>query len=448
MSISSVETRSRPDASRWFALPHPYLWVHVVVAGMAMVATMPGRTHGLGLITEPLLRELQIDRLQYASINLWATLLGALFCLPCGWLLDRLGPRVVLTGISLSLGAVVLVMSQIQADWWVGELQLPWMSAATSFAFGLFFLVLLTRGLGQSALSVASLALIGKSVGRGSALAYGVYSFVVAAGFMTAFALCRYSPENEWRMLWMTMGWALVGFAVLVPLVVRPALLAHAEPAAQLDGAISDVRSYSLGEALRTRTFWVFAFATSFYGAIASGISLFNQSILQERGFSRDIFLKISAAMPIIGLAANLGTGWLATRWSMGRLLAGSMFVLAAALFAFPHVESLTHVYMYAVAMGIAGGMVTVLFFGIWSKAFGTAQLGRIQGMAQMMTVLASAAGPVVLAWSKETYGSYTPLFQATACGCGALMLIAWFTPSELAAPVRDEDSDIDVAIE
>jgi hypothetical protein len=42
------------------------------VAALAMVATLPGRTQGLGLITEPLLTDLQIDRVSYAVVNLWA----------------------------------------------------------------------------------------------------------------------------------------------------------------------------------------------------------------------------------------------------------------------------------------------------------------------------------------------------------------------------------------
>jgi hypothetical protein len=34
-----------------------------------MLATLPGRTQGLGLITEPMLRDLRIDRIAYANIN-------------------------------------------------------------------------------------------------------------------------------------------------------------------------------------------------------------------------------------------------------------------------------------------------------------------------------------------------------------------------------------------
>ena len=68
-------------------------WINVVVAAVIMLATLPGRTQGLGLITEPMLRDLGLDRVTYANINLWATLLGAAICLPIGRVFDRVGLR-------------------------------------------------------------------------------------------------------------------------------------------------------------------------------------------------------------------------------------------------------------------------------------------------------------------------------------------------------------------
>jgi len=50
-----------------------YGWVVLAVAALAMVGTLPGRTQGLGLITEPLLVDLGVDRVQFAQINLVAT---------------------------------------------------------------------------------------------------------------------------------------------------------------------------------------------------------------------------------------------------------------------------------------------------------------------------------------------------------------------------------------
>ncbi len=43
-----------------------YGWIVLIVAAAAMVGTLPGRTQGLGLITEPLLADLGLDRVDYA----------------------------------------------------------------------------------------------------------------------------------------------------------------------------------------------------------------------------------------------------------------------------------------------------------------------------------------------------------------------------------------------
>src|SRR5262245_8139338 len=87
-------------------------WLTVAIAAAMMLATLPGRTHGLGLITEPLLKSFpQITSEDYAMMNLWSTLLGALFCFPAGWCLDRFGARLTTAVIVACLGVVVAAMT-------------------------------------------------------------------------------------------------------------------------------------------------------------------------------------------------------------------------------------------------------------------------------------------------------------------------------------------------
>ncbi len=146
---------------------------------------------------------------------------------------------------------------------------------------------------------------------------------------------------------------------------------------------------------------------------LASG--LFNESILAERGFTPDVYHNALAITAITGLGGNFVAGAWAERGSLRSVLVVAMMVLGAALAALPHVTTNAHVVMQAVAMGIAGGFVMVVFFSFWGRAYGHAHLGRIQGAAQVMTVLASAVGPLLLAWCVDVTGSYAAAFYALA---------------------------------
>jgi len=62
----------------------------------------------------------------------------------------------------------------------------------------------------------------------------------------------------------------------------------------------------------------------------------------------------------------------------------------------------------------------------VWSQVFGRLELGRIQGAAQMMTVVASAVGPVLLASTLERTGSYDSMFWVLAGLTAGLGLACW----------------------
>ena len=386
-------------------------WINVVVAAVIMLATMPGRTQGLGLITEPLLGDLRLDRVTYANINLWATLLGAAICLPIGRVFDRVGLRSTTLVLTLLLAAVVWAMSRLGEGIWA-----------------LFFLVLATRTLGQSALSVASITTVGKSFDKKAGLAMGVYSVLLSMFFAAAFAFVGTSVRmNGWRTAWAQLAIGLVVIAAPTVLLLREPRAAAAagaggeESAGSHDGA-------TLAEALRTPAFWIFAGATSLFGLVSSGLGLFNQAVLAERGFTQQTYVDFVTATFLIGLAGQFGCGWLTLRWSLPRLLAIAMGIYGVALIGLPFVTIMTHVWIIAVLLGLSGGMITVLFFAVWGAAFGQAHLGRIQGAAQMSTVLASAVGPLIFAKGHELTGSYAlPLWLLAPCvllvGAAALRL-------------------------
>ncbi len=170
-----------------------------------------------------------------------------------------------------------------------------------------------------------------------------------------------------------------------------------------------------LADALRTPAFWIFAGSASLFGLVSSGLGLFNEAVLAERGFSSDTFHTFLTFTSVMGLVGQLLRGWLTLRWSMQSLLGIAMFLYAAGLAGFPFLRTMTDLWALGAVSGMSGGFITVLFFAIWGRAFGRLHLGWIQGAAQMVTVLASAVGPLLFAACAERFQSYTPVLWGLA---------------------------------
>jgi MFS family permease len=266
-----------------------------------------------------------------------------------------------------------------------------------------------------------------------------IYTVLLSIGFMIAFPVVgAFVIREGWRMTW----WG-IGLAILV--ILPPAAWLFVRRGPEASGLVTNSEmqhevetnietGFTLREALSTLAFWVFALSSSIYGLVASGIGLFNESILAERGFEPTIYHQTLAITAITALFGNFLGGWLAQKWTMNRLMAIAMALLAGSLLALPHVSIKVHVVLYAVVMGLAGGFVIVLFFSFWSRVYGRSHLGKIQGAAQTLTVVASAIGPFILAECLERTGSYATIFYLLSIVITILAVCAWF----VRFPIRD----------
>lgn len=362
----------------------------IVAAAFAMAATLPGRTHGLGIITTRLLEDFQqLSESNYALINLVATLLGSILCLPCGWLIDRYGMRSVSFLVLAALGGVVL-----------------WMSRTTS-VLALCIALTLTRGIGQSMLSVVSLAIIGKSFPNRPGNAMGTYAVLLTFLMAAWTGLLGYRVTVVgWRIAWNEVSW---GIFIVLPIVwyLTPRSFQTSSPTSEKDSTHRTNSCASLTQAVKNPCFWAFALGISLFGMISSGVSLFQQSILASKGFSEELYHNSLVLGLFVGMAANLLGGWLATKYQMQYLLSGALMLLAVSLMSLTVLATTMHAYAFCVAYSLAGGLITILFFTVWGHAFGTGALARIQGAAQMLTVLASGVGPLLVTESKAQFQTY-----------------------------------------
>lgn len=402
-----------------------------------MLATLPGRTQGLGLITEPLLAEWNISRPAYAQINLWATLLGATICLPVGSWLDRIGLRRGAFVLLPSLAIIVGLMSMLP----------------TAGILGLFGFILLTRAFGQSALSVLSLAVAGRAFKSGTGATAGVYAILLSVLFAISFVLVgEVVRDSGWRTAW---GYIAVALLCMVPV----AWGLNNRSTTQETETGTD-RDLSLKQAMRIPAFWVYALSIAAFAAITSGVGLFNEAVLLERGFDQKTFHTFLAASFIIALLGQMICGW-GTRYIPLRFwLGGALLLQATALAGYSFIHSGTQVWylatvagnssgiltlqaallagyalpqanvglwILAAVSGIAGGIITVAFFAIWGESFGKRHLGKIQGCAQTFSVIASALGPVLLEGGYALLHGYAKTLMVAAPGCVILGLLTLF---------------------
>jgi MFS family permease len=230
-----------------------------------------------------------------------------------------------------------------------------------------------------------------------------------------------------------------VGLAPLAWMIVRATpesvglALDGDAPAGSDTEEASTASDATFGEALRSPAFWVFGLASAMYGLIASGIGLFNESILAERGFAPGVYHQALAITAISALGGNFAAGAYAARRSLRTVLVAALGILAAGLLALPHITTGAEVMGQAVAMGIGGGFVMVVFFSFWTRAYGRTHLGRIQGAAQALTVLASALGPLTLAYCVQRTGSYAFAFYLLA----ALVVLLGVAAALVPLPAR-----------
>ncbi len=136
----------------------------------------------------------------------------------------------------------------------------------------------------------------------------------------------------------------------------------------------------------------------------------------------------------LVALISKLAFGWLVNYVSLSRLLAICLTLTAMSLAALPMASRPWHAYLYGLMLGVASGAVALLFFATWRKLYGLKELGKIQGVAQMLTVFASASGPLLFSYTKKMTLSYDMVFQTMGIVAMLMAVVAWFTPVPAAA--------------
>jgi OFA family oxalate/formate antiporter-like MFS transporter len=456
--------RFRPDFP--FAparLPFFYGWVIAAVGTLGIVMSIPGQTMGMSVFADPLIDATGLSRLEISNAYLLGTIASGLLLPIAGSWLDRVGARsmvlIACAGLSVTLvflsGADRTAVRLAAALGGEGDAAIGWAAFAT-LAVGFTSL----RYFGQGMLTMVSRTMIGKWFDRRRGIVSSVTSIFVNFGFASApLMLSLWIGAAGWRGAWTGMAVAVAaGMGVLGWLFFRDN---PEECGLQMDGAtgepvhashVSDGspppvvgRDYTRGEALRTGAFWCVTLGIAIQAMVGTGITFHIVDLGAVVGLTQQeavgIFLPIAGVSVLVGLVA----GWAVDRTRVQYLVMVMMVGQVATYASMPNFHEPLWRALAIGGWGLASGFYGPLTVAAMPRFFGRTHLGAISGFQMMVLVLASAAGPALLAAFRESLGDYSVGLTACATLPVAVFVMALFSgdPPPIGIPVywyRPED--------
>jgi MFS transporter, OFA family, oxalate/formate antiporter len=383
--------------------PVYYGWVILAAGTFGMIMTTPGQTLGISVFLDLIIDDLGLSRSAVSLTYTIATFTGALALPLIGRLIDARGPRRAVVVISTAFALACVAMGFVQG--------------IVTLALGF----LLIRGLGQGALSLASVHVINIWFVRKRGLAVGIAG--VGMAIATAFfplLIERLIGLFDWRTAYMLLG-ALVAVTIL-PL---GALLYRGHPeryGLEPDGHAADRRgrapreaTYTAAEARRSPTFWLLTMGDFWVSALGTGLIFHHFSIMAEGGLDRTAAATVFIPLAFVTAGAGFLAGVLIDRISPRVLLVAAMLFQAGALLMATNVTGAELIVVYGVILGISQGTRNALSASAYAHYFGRRHIGAIKGFSTTITVAGTSVGPLVFALGLEWLGGYGAILAVSA---------------------------------
>lgn len=395
--------------------PFFYGWIIMVAGTIGVLFSIPGQTMGAGAFTNHLLEALHLER----DGLTWAYMLGTAgssFLLPrAGKLWDNHGARIVLSAAAITLALFLFVGSKSVelSSFLSGITPLTFSQAAFVVIFIVFFSI---RFSGQGVLTLVSRNVTMKWFEQNRGLANGISSTFVSLGFSVAPLLLMLSIEqHSWQVAWQIIALSLLVFVVFVVLVVRDnpeesGLIPDGKvlpPKIKESTNFITRKQYTLQEARRTYTFWVYTLTLAFYSMYLTGITFHIESIFESVGYNGkdgfSIFLPTAIVAVSISLIGNIVSDYMKLQY----LLFAMVFAACLSIFALIHLDRSFGVPLMIAGNGIMGGIFVILTAVAWPRFFGRKHLGAISGMSGAVFQFTSAFGPLLFSRVFTETGSY-----------------------------------------
>jgi sugar phosphate permease len=186
-------------------------------------------------------------------------------------------------------------------------------------------------------------------------------------------------------------------------------------------------REFTLGEALRTRAFWLISLG---HGSALLVVNAVNVHAITHMKNSLGYTVAQASLVITLMTAAQIGgvgLGWLVgDRFEKRRVAAICMLMHAAGLLMLTYGEGVAALVAFSVLHGVAWGLRGPFMQAIRADYFGRRSIGMIMGLSAAVIALGQVGGPMIAGVLGDATGNYRAGFTVLAAmaGLGSLTFL------------------------
>ena len=406
-------------------------WIVVGASSVALFILSAAVFWGLGPIFNPIVNEFGWSHGATAFAFAVRSEVNGVAAPFVGALVDRIGSRLMMI-LGLVVAACCLFLLSFMQNIMHFYVLMLVMAAGTSTSGGQVTMVSTVSWFERKRARALALATAGGTLG-------GV--LVVAIAFIV--------ESLGWRGALRIMALFLLVGGVLAGSNVRTRPRGHHQPLDGIPRPPGSARDYdedddrwgtTLREALRTRAFWLLAFAqfTMFF-SITAIVVLHVPFMEDDVGISKTAAGVGSALFALSSLVGRIISGEAADRLDKRVVLALVVLVAGLSMPLFSLVQNLWQAGLVLTVIAAGVGGANPIRTALLADYYGTRSFGAINGVSMLIGTLGAFLGPWLLGLSVDATGGYSIGFASTGVvALFAIPAVLWATPpSELMARYR-----------
>ncbi len=339
----------------------PFFYGYVVLffGSIGILASIPGQTVGVSVFTDPVKDALGLTRNQFSNAYLIGTLMSAFFVSKAGVLFDKYGARFVAFFAALLLGISLLVFSvSVEiTNFFKSLLQTDsWLISFVIITF-LFFCI---RFCGQGVLTMSSRNMVMMWFDKNRGKMNSISSITVSLGFSSSPILInKLIDDHGWEISWQILAICLCIFSFFIIQFYRnnPEDFGLIPDGFNKKKKVIDTpkteKNYTLEEAKKTRSFWMFGLTLAFNSFFITGFTFHIVSIFASQDYTKSqaiaVFLPISVIAISVSTLCNILSDYINHKIYLYSMIISGIIASLGLLF----LSSAAGIYLLIIGLGI-----------------------------------------------------------------------------------------------